>query len=193
MNKPSSMGSNGSKPYQAQLIQQAGIRIPETLITNNSQTAMKFINSYEKVIYKSISGVRSIVKAVNKKDMARLEQISSCPIQFQKFIKGIDVRVHIAGKDIHATAINSTRTDYRYPDDKNDSTPEMSIYKLDERTHKKCILLAQNLGLSLSGIDLKITTEGQAYCLEINPCPGFSHYELKTRQPIAKSIAKFLC
>ena len=41
-------------------------------------------------------------------------------------------------------------------------------------------------------IDLKITPEGQVYCLEVNPCPAFSYYEIHTEQPIARAVARYL-
>jgi hypothetical protein len=59
------MGSNGSKPYQAQHIRRAGFGIPETLVTNDPIQARAFAAVHKRVVYKSISGVRSIVAEMN--------------------------------------------------------------------------------------------------------------------------------
>src|SRR5215210_2641466 len=82
INRMSAMGSNSSKPFQAQIIRKHGFSIPETLITNNSKDVIEFKNRFDKVIYKSISGVRSIVKVLDDEDMQRLKFISMCPVQF---------------------------------------------------------------------------------------------------------------
>mgnify|MGYP006184765043 CR=1 FL=1 len=55
------MGSNSSKPFQAQLIRQYGFAVPETLITNNPEHVLAFRDKHKRIVYKSISGVRSIV------------------------------------------------------------------------------------------------------------------------------------
>ena len=68
------MGSNASKPYQAQLIRAHGFAVPETLITNDPEEVRAFQRQHPRVIYKSISGVRSIVQTLAEEDLARLEQ-----------------------------------------------------------------------------------------------------------------------
>ena len=88
VNRCRPMSSNASKPYQAQLISQHGFLVPETLITNDPDLVRDFYAQYGRVIYKSISGVRSIVHELTPQDMARLEQIRWCPTQFQAFVRG---------------------------------------------------------------------------------------------------------
>jgi D-alanine-D-alanine ligase-like ATP-grasp enzyme len=43
-----------------------------------------------------------------------------------------------------------------------------------------------------SGIDLKITPEGEVFCFEVNPSPGFNFYEVGTGQPISVALADLL-
>jgi glutathione synthase/RimK-type ligase-like ATP-grasp enzyme len=59
VNRVAPMGSNFSKPYQAQLIKRYGFEVPETLITNDPELVRAFRVRHGRVIYKSISGVRS--------------------------------------------------------------------------------------------------------------------------------------
>ena len=49
-----------------------------------------------------------------------------------------------------------------------------------------------SLGLVLSGIDLRRTPDGEYYCFEINPSPGFIFYERMTGQPISEAVAHLL-
>src|SRR5215204_743019 len=57
VNRTAAMGSNTSKPYQAQLIAKHGFRVPETMITNNPEEVREFQLKHKRLIYKSISSV----------------------------------------------------------------------------------------------------------------------------------------
>ena len=114
VNRMSSMGSNSSKPFQAQVIRKHGFNIPETLISNDASAVLEFRKRFDKVIYKSISSVRSIVQELTEESIQRLKFISWCPVQFQEYIDGLNVRVHVIGDRVFATSIETDFTDYRY-------------------------------------------------------------------------------
>jgi glutathione synthase/RimK-type ligase-like ATP-grasp enzyme len=191
INRPSAMASNSSKPYQAQLIQGYGFKVPETLITNDPQAVRFFRERHGRIVYKSISGVRSIVMELEDYDLERLEQIRACPTQFQQYVEGCDVRVHTIGKQVFATQACSTTVDYRYASRQGGNT-EMEAIELPDQWAQRCVNLAHGLGLAFAGIDLKITPDNQIFCFEVNPCPVFSYYEANTGQPIARAVAQFL-
>ncbi|MBV9252530.1 MAG: hypothetical protein JO227_25225, partial [Acetobacteraceae bacterium] len=98
VNRCVAMASNGSKPYQAQLIRAQGFLVPETLITSDPESLRAFRADYGRVVYKSISAVRSIVQTFGAADEERLDQIRWCPTQFQAYVEGTDVRVHVVGE-----------------------------------------------------------------------------------------------
>jgi glutathione synthase/RimK-type ligase-like ATP-grasp enzyme len=191
VNRAEPQGSNGSKPYQAQLIMQYGLRVPETLITNDPDAVMAFQREHGTLIYKSMSGVRSIVHALGEDDAARLELIRWCPVQFQALVPGIDMRVHVVDGDVHATEIVSDSLDYRYAH-RSGGSAVLRAAELPDDTADKCIALARGLGLPFAGIDLKITPDREVYCFEVNPSPAFSYFEANTGQPIARSVARYL-
>jgi hypothetical protein len=191
VNRAEPQGSNGSKPYQAQLIQQYGLQVPETLITNDPDAVLAFQREHGTLIYKSMSGVRSIVQAFGADDLARLDLIRWCPVQFQALVPGIDTRVHVVDREVHATEIVSDTIDYRYARRAGGSA-ELRAAELSPDTAEKCVALARGLGLPFAGIDLKITPDGEVFCFEVNPCPAFSFYEANTGQPIAASLARYL-
>jgi hypothetical protein len=70
VNRSDPQGSNSSKPFQAQLIFAHGLRVPDTLITNDPAEVLAFQRAHGQIIYKSMSGVRSIVKALDDDDIA---------------------------------------------------------------------------------------------------------------------------
>ena len=67
VNRPRTMQANGSKPLQIQLIGEAGFLVPETLVTSNEAEAREFWQRHERVVYKSVSGVRSIVQELDER------------------------------------------------------------------------------------------------------------------------------
>jgi glutathione synthase/RimK-type ligase-like ATP-grasp enzyme len=191
VNRAEPQGSNGSKAYQAQLIARYGFSVPETLITNDPERVREFHHKHGQVIYKSISGVRSIVRQMDEDDLARLDRIRWCPVQFQAFVPGTNIRVHTIGGEAFATEIVSDVIDYRYARQEG-STAELRGIELPARVIERCLMLADGLGLSFAGIDLKLTPDGEVYCFEVNPCPAYSYFEANTGQPIAQAVARYL-
>ncbi len=191
VNRSDPQGSNSSKPYQAQLIASYGLRVPETLITNDPAEVLAFRRAHGSIIYKSMSGVRSIVKTLDDDDLARLGDIGWCPVQFQALVPGKDVRVHVIGHDVHATEIISDVTDYRYARQMGGSATLHAI-DLPEDLAARCIALTAGLGLVFTGIDLRIGPDGTATCFEVNPSPAYSFYQANTGQPIATTLARYL-
>src|SRR4051794_26432873 len=114
VNRGGPMASNNAKPFQIQLIRAAGFEVPETLVTNEPELVHKFLEHHGSVVYKSISGTRSIVRELEEDDLARLDDIRWCPVQFQAFVQGVDVRVHVIGEEVFATRIRADGSDYRY-------------------------------------------------------------------------------
>ena len=184
--------SNNSKPFQALLVRQSGLLTPPTIVTNDSDVARGFIDEFHgDVVYKSLSGIRSIVRRIGPEMTARLPFLRYGPAQFQAFIPGTNVRVHTVGDDVFATRVSSDVVDYRYARREGGSV-EMEPWTLPDELAASCLRLAHALGLELAGIDLKETPDGKFYCFEINPSPGFLYYEQHTRQPISAAVADLL-
>jgi hypothetical protein len=190
VNRTAPMASNSSKPYQAQLIAQYGFAVPETLITDDPVAVREFASGGP-VVFKSISGQRSIVKTLQETDLARLDALRACPVMFQRYVEGTDLRVHVVGERAIATAVGSSATDYRYAHLGGES-PDLRAFDLSDELGERCTALAAGLGLDFAGIDLRLTPDGQAVCFEVNPCPAFSYYESHTGQPIAEAVASYL-
>lgn len=192
VNRAGMMGSNCSKPYQGQFVSLHGFLVPETLVTNDPGLVREFRAEHGKIIFKSLSGVRSIVRQLEDADLERLEDIRWCPVQFQELVSGTDVRVHTVGSEVFATAVRSSAVDYRYGI--RDGLPaSLKAIELDADLARRCVALSKSLGLAFAGIDLRVTPDGRVYCFEVNPSPAFSYYEAHTGQPIARAVARYLC
>ena len=190
-NRNGACASNQSKPFQAQAIQRAGLLTPETLVTNDPDAVLLFLEAHGRVVYKSISSVRSIVQELRPDQRATLHRVRALPTQFQAFVPGTNVRVHVVGSEVFATEICSEAVDYRYAErDGRDVT--MRAVTLPDDVEEKCVRLSRLLDLPLCGIDLKRTPEGVYYCFEVNPSPAYSYYQERTGQPVAQALVRYL-
>jgi len=192
VNRAAAMASNGSKPYQAQLISAAGFEVPETLVTNDPDLVRDFLARHRRVVYKSISGTRSVVHEVDADAVARLDDIRWCPVQFQAYVEGIDVRVHVLGSRVFATRVTSDAADYRYAAVGGGAPARLEATRLSEAVEARCVDVTARLGLGFSGIDLRVTPDERVVCFEVNPSPAYTYYEGHTGQPIARALAEHL-
>ncbi|MDQ3969526.1 MAG: RimK domain-containing protein ATP-grasp [Thermoproteota archaeon] len=191
LNRPSAMASNNSKPYQLMKIRSFGFEIPETFITTDPNSALAFWQKYRIVVYKSISSIRSIVSRLSQQHIDRLKNVIWCPTQFQRYIPGVNFRAHVIGDKVFACQILSNADDYRYPKQQGENV-EIIPSDLPQNISYRCKTLTNELGLTVSGIDLKFTSEGKWYCFEVNPSPAFNYYQGATKQPIDEAIVDLL-
>jgi hypothetical protein len=191
VNRPSAMSSNNSKPYQLQLIAAAGFTVPETLVTTDPAAALEFWERKRTVIYKSVSGIRSVVAKLGPAHRERLADVAHCPTQFQEYVDGVDFRVHVVGDELFACEIRSQASDYRYAT-RDGADVRLGPAELPADVDRSCRALAASLRLPVTGIDLRRTSDGRWYCFEANPSPGFSFYEAATGQPIGQAVAAML-
>lgn len=184
--------SNNSKPYQALLVHECGLLTPPTLVSNDAVAVQNFLEEWDgEVIYKSLSGVRSIVRRMSSAQLERLPLLRHGPAQFQALIRGENIRVHTVGDRIFATRVHSDTVDYRYASSEGGSVV-MEPTELPAPVAEACVRLARKLDLELAGIDLMETPQGAYYCFEVNPAPGFLYYEQHTGQAISTAVAELL-
>jgi uncharacterized protein (AIM24 family) len=111
--------------------------------------------------------------------------------QFQAYVPGDNVRVHTVGDRIFAVRVRSEAVDYRYAH-RDGFTVEMEPATLPRAIEQACLAIARDLDLLFAGIDLKETPDGDWYCFEVNPCPGFLYYERCSGLPISAALADLL-
>jgi len=187
VNRPAAMASNASKPFQARQLRDAGFAVPDTIITTDPEAVLAFRERHQRVVYKSISGVRSIVAELTEARLQRIDDVRWCPTQFQELVPGTDHRVHVVDGEVFGAAVESDGIDYRYA-----TTATVSEAQLPDEVAERCVTVTRAMGLLFSGIDLRRTPTGRWYCFEVNPSPGFTYYQSATGQPIAEAVARLL-
>lgn len=189
-NRPTAMASNGSKPYQAALIRQHGFAVPETLVTNDPAVVRDFVDRVGRVIYKSTSGVRSIVHELTPARMADLDRVRHLSTQFQQLLVGTNIRVHVIGPEVFACEIAAETVDYRYRE--GGQNAQMTAFELPAEVAQRCLDVSAALDLPLAGIDLFRDTDDGWWCFEANPSPAYSCFEGPTGLPMAASLVRWL-
>jgi glutathione synthase/RimK-type ligase-like ATP-grasp enzyme len=178
VNRPGAGRAHAARPYQLGLARAAGFDVPATLVTSDVAAARAFLRVHRTVIYKSISGTRSVVAVLGDAEVARLDDLGAGPIQLQAFVAGLDVRVHVVGDRWFACAVRPGG--------------ELEACELPAEVGARAVGLARAHGLALAGLDLRRTDADRWCCFEVDPSPGFSRYEEATGHLIAAAIARLL-
>ena len=161
-------------------------------MTTSPESARAFYEGCGKrAIFKSASSVRSIVVRMTDEHLERLPLIRECPAQFQEWVPGTDIRVHVIGERVFATEITTDATDYRYSG-RTGHDRTMRGIELPQEIEERCRRVAADLGLVTAGVDLRLTPTGEWYCFEANPTPGFTFYQQYSGQRIGDALVDLL-
>jgi glutathione synthase/RimK-type ligase-like ATP-grasp enzyme len=187
VNRPKNLKPNNSKPYQLSLTASintfSGI-FPKTYITNvASRLRGGFQHKADKIIFKSISGVRSIVDALSSRPEEVFDYVEACPTQLQNKIVADNLRVHVVGEEVFAARIKSNGVDYRY------SEREIQQEMISDELKSQSINLVKKMGLVFAGVDYLVDDSRESHLLEVNPSPGYSFYERACGLKISESLA----
>lgn len=177
-----------TKPVQLARVAALGVATPATLLTNDPAAVRSF----------AADQPRSIVKPVQGGDHARrleashltdehLRHLELAPITLQEEVPGTNIRVFVAGDEVHACEVRTGRLDYR-----DDPQPELLIHDLPAAMQDAARRIARELHLLWTGIDFRLTPDGQYVFLEANPSPMFLGFEQQTGLPLTESLIRLL-
>lgn len=177
------------KAFQTNIMNINGIRVPDTLITNDSQSVVEFFEKNNgQIIYKPVLG-GAFTSKLSREDLSpdRLATLKTSPVQFQEYIEGIDIRVYAFEENVYAAEIEAQTLDFR-ADDK----AVLNKVILPEHIINDCRKILKLLDLKYSGIDIRLTPQGEYVFIEANPAPMFIHFENTTKYPITEEILRLL-
>ncbi len=190
INSPEAVAAHRFKPLQSAQVGAVGISTPATLVTNDPAHLAKFYATHPGgVIVKPVGGgayVRRLVAA----DLQRHASIRACPMQYQAWIPGEDVRVFVIGDAVYAARIvtrNPDHVDFR-TDPEHVSVADV----LAPEAEAMCRTIARTLGLRFTGIDLRRQSDGHYVFLEANPSPMFLRFARDTGHPLLAALVELL-
>lgn len=164
--------------------------VPESCLTNCIDTARAFVAEQPGgAIYKGASAAKTWVSLADVEAMGdRSDELATCPVLFQEYVEGADVRVHVVDDRCFAERLAGDAVDYR-------RLPLVDARAIDLPVdlERDCIALCREMGLPLAGIDFKISAcSGQWFFLEANSMPCYQGYDKRADGQIGRAIAAFL-
>ena len=177
-----------TKPVAFQRVQQLGVRVPETVWTNDPLEVRAFLESNPRCIFKPVQG-GAHTQRISKETLSpdALNRLSIAPITIQEEIAGTDIRVFVAGERVHACELETEAIDFR-----DDPHLKLKPCELPESVQEMSRSIARTLFLKWTGIDFRRTDAGEFVFLEANPSPMFMGFEEATGLPLADALCEVL-
>ena len=192
MNKVDSLLLSRNKFMTLFLAKTHGIKVPETILSENIAYTYRFIEKWDKYIYKPIIGSRGfgstlfIDKDIAFQAMKTLEKFNQ-PFMFQKFIEnpGRDIRIMVIGDNVIASMYRITA-----PFTWKANIAQGGVgkpYKPTEEVKEMAIRISKILGLDYAGVDILESSKGYIL-LEVNGSPDFEELTRVSGINIAEKI-----
>jgi len=177
-----------TKPAALARVAALGAPVPATIVTNDPQAVLEFVDRHERCIFKPVQGgahtQRVTREHLTEKNLASL---AIAPVTIQEEVPGTDIRVFVAGRRVLACEVRTKALDFR-----DDPDPEIVAVTLPDDVAGMCQQAAAKLALLWTGIDLRRTPDGRYVFLEANPSPMFLGFERRSGLPLTESLAALL-
>jgi glutathione synthase/RimK-type ligase-like ATP-grasp enzyme len=182
MSPPAAVWAAEHKPYQLAVASRCGLRVPDTLISNEPSEAEKFFRHYRPdVIAKSVrtgyledaTGPKAIFTSkVERSHMERISRLTVAPVTFQPLLhKQSDIRVTVVGERMFSAEICSQSDNDASIDWRRTSNPDLphETHELPRPVERCLANYMRCLGLHYGAIDLVLDEDGDYWFLEVNP------------------------
>jgi len=176
------------KPYALQLLREADLPVPATLVTSDAEALRRFRDQHGQVIGKPVAG-GALARLVTDDDFAeeRLAVLGQAPVLFQEYVPGRDLRVYtLDGEVVAAGVIHTEAVDYRAAEG------PVELVRLPPQVETTAVNAASATGCLFCAVDLKWTADGRAIVLDCNPSPMFLGFDAKTGAGVGDRLARFL-
>lgn len=191
VNHPRSIHHANNKLFQLHCAQEVGLRIPETLISQDPDTIRQFSDEHGgKVVIKPVKGRPSVPNKTQVVDPREAPDavLNSCPTIYQEYIGGTThLRAHVFGDDVHAATLDSPDVDWRF-----DLTVPFSDSSVSDDIADKLRKVVSRMDLRMGVCDLKRLPSGEHVFLECNQQGQFLFIEALTGQDLVSPFVDFL-
>jgi glutathione synthase/RimK-type ligase-like ATP-grasp enzyme len=192
-----------NKVIQLEIARECGFSCPETLISNDVNSVMKFIQEQgdAAVVFKTFTpymppnGKITFTTVVDQKTIEEHSGlIRHAPGMFQRFIaKRFELRVTVVGNECFAARIDSNRSPESSVDWRSDQFKDLfSRHELEDQVVTKIMRMQRTLGLHFAAYDFIVTPGGELVFLEVNPAGQWLWLETQLGLPVSDRIAAAL-
>ncbi len=144
-----------------------GFAVPRSLMTDDPDRALAFIDEVSAVVAKPSIGIGSTRK-VTEKDLERLDELRVSPVLLQELLVGDTLRVHIVG-DCVVLALRVLSEEGQV--DSRTNPQGFEYFRLPEAEEQRIVKANRVLGLHYAAWDVLATRDGRYVYLDCNPGP----------------------
>lgn len=176
------------KPVALSRVAELGVRIPRTLIGNDPDALRAFVAETGPCIFKPVQG-GAHTRRISEEHLSadNLAKLTIAPITIQEEIPGTNIRVFVAGDRVFCCEVATDAVDFR-----DDDNPSIHPFPIDGTMAAQCRLIAKTLSLAWTGMDFRVTPDGEWVFLEANPSPMFHGFEKETKLPLLEALTDLL-
>ncbi len=177
-----------TKPVQLAIVASLGMPIPQTVVTNEPESVVGFAQAIPAAIFKPVQGGAHTRRlTAGHLTAEHLEHLRIAPVTVQEEVRGTNIRVFVAGERVLACELATEAIDFR-EDPEARITPHALPADLEAASRR----IARALDLQWTGIDFRLTPDGQYVFLEANPSPMFLGFERAAGLPLTEHLATLL-
>jgi len=200
INSARSIERASDKVYTSMVLEEAGISIPPTIVTQKIDEAMNFFRKYRDIVIKPLFGSMGMgITRVQDEESAylifkALKQFNST-FFVQKFIPhgNRDIRALVIGDQVIAAMYRIAKRNMWKTNISQGAIPKRC--KLSEELKEICVKAAHVVGCEIAGIDVLIPEnecDDNYLILEVNSCPAWEGLQKTTHLNIAEAIIEYL-
>lgn len=193
----------GSKVVQLRKARELGLRVPDTLITNDQKQLVEFYHAHDGNIVVKMqktafwapeSGLGLYTSKVDLEKLKHAGLLQKCPCVFQENVqKDVELRVTVIGRRVFAAALRSREVAAAAVDVRRATmTVPHEAHALPRAIEEKVLGLMRSFGLQYGAIDMIVTPEGEHVFLELNPNGQFGWIQERTGLPLYEAMADLL-
>lgn len=194
-------GIGNNKLIQLAAAQAAGLHVPQTIISNHAEDAIKFYDANNGDVVVKLHGALSKTMdgggdffpttRLRKEDVPMLESLAACPMILQEYIpKERELRIAYIDGEIFTGSLKAPESaDWRTA---STTIIQWEPYQLPTETGEKIDAMMRLLNLPFGAIDMIVQPDGKYVFLEVNPQGEWGMLEKYLGFPIAETIAEKL-
>lgn len=176
-----------NKPAMLVAASRAGLRIPETKVTNQEELISQAATTDR--VTKPISGggyCYALSEVLD--DICFRDHVASCPAFIQTRLSAPEVRIYVIGRSEFAFEMRSDAIDYRVNQDA-EVIPLTAVPSVIDELRT----LMSSVSMDYGAADFKSDPQtGELVFLELNSSPMFARFDIETGGQIARAIVSSL-
>lgn len=192
------------KELQLKKALEFGLRVPETLFTNDPSAVRAFYDEQGGRIVSKMQSSFAIYREgqeqvvfttpIQPEHLDKMDGLRYAPMIFQEWVsKQVELRATVVGRRVFTAVVDSQKADKTSVDWRRDGVgliDAWSPYTLPPAVETSLLHLTEFFGLNYAAADFIVTPEGEHVFLEINA--GGEWFWLQRILPIAEALAEVL-